>query len=166
MDERVFPIKIEPEEDLKFFQQEIKLEMKTEIDLPIKSELEEGLQCYQKHSSQLPPLTFPLIKEELYDPTEIDLPIKSELEEGLQCYQKHSSQLPPLTFPLIKEELYDPLIIANPLNPSPLSWETTGQTLFQALGFGPDLSLFRILPGFRWGSTQTPPGYSDPRLHH
>ncbi|CAG2061944.1 unnamed protein product [Timema podura] len=67
MDEWAVPVKIEPEVDLEYPQQEIKLEIKTEIDLPIKSEFDEGLQCYQQQRGQQPLLPFPPIKEELND---------------------------------------------------------------------------------------------------
>nr|CAD7203762.1 unnamed protein product [Timema douglasi] len=73
-------VKIEPEEDLEYYlHQEDTFEIKSEIDLPIKSEegFKEEIQDYQQPEYCPGPLTFPPIKEELPEkpppahPTEI-----------------------------------------------------------------------------------------------
>nr|CAD7448171.1 unnamed protein product [Timema bartmani] len=84
-------VKIEPEEDLEYnLQQEEKFEIKSEIDLPIKSEeaFKEEFKDYHQPDSWTGPITFPPIKEEL--PSEVDLPIKSEegFKEELNYYRQ------------------------------------------------------------------------------
>nr|CAD7456604.1 unnamed protein product [Timema tahoe] len=84
-------VKIEPEEDLEYnLQQEEKFEIKSEIDLQIKSEeaFKEEFKDYHQPDSWTGPITFPPIKEEL--PSEVDLPIKSEegFKEELNYYRQ------------------------------------------------------------------------------
>ncbi|CAG2060802.1 unnamed protein product, partial [Timema podura] len=71
-------------ENLGYPAQEVNLLVKTETDLPIKSEF----------------------KEDLFQ-TKIEFQIKSEFNEGLQCYKLERSDLPSLPFPPIKEELHE-----------------------------------------------------------
>nr|CAD7577406.1 unnamed protein product [Timema californicum] len=106
MDEWAVPVKIEPEDDLEYLQREVNLEIKTEIDIPIKSEFDKGFQCYQQQRGQQPLLPFPPIKEELDKSTEIDFSIKSErvCKEDDKLYQQQGSGPVPLTFSPIKDE--------------------------------------------------------------
>nr|CAD7414758.1 unnamed protein product [Timema poppensis] len=100
MDEWAVPVKIEPEDDLEYLQQEVNLEIKfgTEIDIPIKSEFDKGLQCYQQQRGQQPLLPFPSIKEEL------DKSSERVCKEDDELYQQQGSGPLPLTFPPIKDE--------------------------------------------------------------
>nr|CAD7412223.1 unnamed protein product [Timema cristinae] len=113
MDEWAVPVKIEPEDDLEYLQREVNLAIKTEIDIPIKSEFDEGLQCYQQQRGQQPLMPFPSIKEELHKSnlTETDLKVKSEkvCKEDDKLYQQQGFGPVPLTFPPIKDEFNTPV---------------------------------------------------------
>nr|CAD7607096.1 unnamed protein product [Timema genevievae] len=68
MDRETFTVKTEPEDDLKYIlHYEEKFEIKSEIDIPIKSEenFKEEVLDYQEPECSAGPLTFPPIKEEL-----------------------------------------------------------------------------------------------------
>nr|CAD7604457.1 unnamed protein product [Timema genevievae] len=100
------PVKIEPEEDLGYnLHQEEKFEIKSEVDLQIKSEegFKEEFNDYQQPECWPGPTSFLPIKEELS--SDIDLPIKSEkgLKEELNYYQE--AECLPVPFLPIKGEL-------------------------------------------------------------
>nr|CAD7199875.1 unnamed protein product [Timema douglasi] len=89
--EGITSVKIEPLEDFEYnFQQEEKFEIKSEVDVQIKSEecFKEEFNDYQQPECWPGPTTLLPIKEELT--SEIDLPIKSEegFEEELNYYQQ------------------------------------------------------------------------------
>nr|CAD7416067.1 unnamed protein product [Timema poppensis] len=81
MDGKAPPVEVKPEDNLEYLQQEVKLEIKTEIDLPLKSEFDEGLQCYQQQTSQKPLPPFPPIKEELDESLANALVVLSQIAE-------------------------------------------------------------------------------------
>nr|CAD7267734.1 unnamed protein product [Timema shepardi] len=69
MEREIFTVKTEPEDDLKYIlHYEEKFEIKSEIDIPIKSEenfKEDDYHDYQEPECSPGPITFPPIKEEL-----------------------------------------------------------------------------------------------------
>nr|CAD7199874.1 unnamed protein product [Timema douglasi] len=101
-------VKIEPEEDLEYnFHKEERFEIKSEIDLPIKSEevFKEEFTDYQQPEYFQGSITFPPIKEEL--PSGFELPIKSEegFKDELDHYQQPECWSGPPTFLPRKGEL-------------------------------------------------------------
>ncbi|CAG2065827.1 unnamed protein product, partial [Timema podura] len=67
MERKTPTVKLEPWEDLEYIYHEDKLEIKSEIDLPIKSEerFKEVVQDYQQPEYCPGHLTFPPIKDEI-----------------------------------------------------------------------------------------------------
>nr|CAD7416182.1 unnamed protein product [Timema poppensis] len=101
-------VKIEPEEDLEYnLKHDEKFEIKSEIDLPIKSEdvFKEEVTDYQQPNNWTGSITIPPIKEEL--PSGFDLLIKSEecFKEELDYDQKSECWPGPTTFSPIKGEV-------------------------------------------------------------
>nr|CAD7605720.1 unnamed protein product [Timema genevievae] len=106
MERHTFSVGIEPEEDLERNIHHEELEIKSEVDPPIKSEkcLKEEVNDYQLPKYLPGPITFYPIKEELI--SEIDLPLKSEdyFQEEVYANQQPEDCTSPIFLP-IKEEL-------------------------------------------------------------
>nr|CAD7444643.1 unnamed protein product [Timema bartmani] len=106
MERQTFSVEIEPEKDLERNIHHEELEIKSEVDPPIKSEkcLKEEVNDYQQPKYLPGPITFYPIKEELI--SEIDLPLKSEdyFQEEVYANQQPEDCTTPIFLP-IKEEL-------------------------------------------------------------
>nr|CAD7455812.1 unnamed protein product [Timema tahoe] len=106
MERQTFSVEIGPEKDLERNIHHEELEIKSEVDPPIKSEkcLKEEVNDYQQPKYLPGPITFHPIKEELI--SEIDLPLKSEdyFQEEVYANQQPEDCTTPIFLP-IKEEL-------------------------------------------------------------
>nr|CAD7588904.1 unnamed protein product [Timema genevievae] len=103
MEKKAFTVKIEPEKSLEYnLNQEVNLEIKTELDTPIKSEvvLKEEIYDFEQLEYEPDSILFPSIREELDIDLKSSIKILGSLSDSNQDYESEKFQ--PLIIPVMK----------------------------------------------------------------
>nr|CAD7459580.1 unnamed protein product [Timema tahoe] len=104
MEEKTFTVKIEPEDSLEYnLNQEMNLEIKTELGTPIKSEavFKEELHDFEQLEYEPDSKSFPPIREDLDIGLKSSIKILGSLPDSNQDYE--SDKFQPLIIPVMKE---------------------------------------------------------------